>query len=348
MNDYLDILESSFDDCYDMIFESVDIYIEGKYVNNISASDAKKAGNYGRDRLSEKEYDKRAKKRIYSTMRGSLFEPMRAAGKKAYGSIEADPEKEKMYRGKRNKITLKDIATHPKDIARGVGNIAKDQSVEQLKRAAITQSSVPGYNPVGAVAPGVGKVLGALDVGISQPLGPGSNRNRAKSLERLSRLEKERLEEIEKNGKVDPLKEKIRNTKGRITVNRALKTLPQTKEIEKDHTVNVGKTILGRSLTNKDFSNVDEVKKVFKKSGELLKNGAKDISKGNFNTPAAEYLKQNLKRDTVNAPKGYTAAVKDYIDTAKNISKASSSALKIGSENIKTDGPKKKFKLREV
>lgn len=340
MDIYSEIMES-FDDIYDEIFESVDIYFEGKFVNNIPADEAKKKGNYGRDKLSEKEYDKRAKKRIYSTMRGSLFEPMRAAGKAVYGSIEADPEKEKAYRGKRNKITMKDIATHPKDVVKGLGNIAKDQSVEQLKRAAITQSSVPGYNPVGAVAPGVGKVLGMLDVGVSQPLGPGSNRNRAKSLERLSRLEKERLEEIEKNGKVDPTKEKIRNTKGRITVNRAIKTLPQTKEIEKDHTVNVGKTILGRSLANKDFSNVDEVKKVFKKSGDLLKSGAKDMSKGNFNTPAAEYLKQNLKRDTVNAPRGYVAAAKDYISTAKNLGGIAKSNAKIAAKDIEKNSKRK-------
>lgn len=238
-------------------------------VNNIPASVAKDKGLYGKDKLSDEEYDRKAKKRIYSSMRGSVFEPMRALGKKKmYGSREADDKRENRYRGKRWKITKKDDQTHPKDLIKGARNILRDQSVEQLKRSAITQSSAPGYNPIVTQLPVSGrvkKVLGLVDTGISFPYGPGSNRNRSKALERMSRMDAEKRKEIENNGYVDPIKEKIRNIKGRITVDRALKTLPQTKGIEKDHTINVGKTILGRSLTNEDFSNLKNANKVFKK-----------------------------------------------------------------------------------
>lgn len=329
-----EFFESINDDIYDKVYEHMELFIEGKVKNNIPAKEAKKSGNYGKDKLTPEEYDKRAKKRIRSSMQGTTFDIMKNIGNSQYGSIYADPEKEAAYRGKKNKMTTKDILTHPKEVVKGAAHMAKQQGVEQLKRAAITQTSVPGFNPVAAAVPdaipGAVKAVGgfATDFGINQPFGPGANRNRAKALERITRMQKERQKEIEDTGKVDPLKEQLRQAKGRATVARAMATKPQDKEIEKDHTINTGKTIMGRSFSNKDFSNPEEVKKVFKQGGKTLTTGIKDVAKGNFDTPAAQYAIKHVKRDIINAPKGYKASAEDYGKTVKNLADTAASKIR--------------------
>jgi hypothetical protein len=103
-----EFFESIDDDIYDKVYEHMELFIEGKVKNNIPAKEAKKSGNYGKDKLTPEEYDKRAKKRIGATMQGSTFSVMKNIGNSSYGSVYADPEKEAAYRGKKFKMTAKD------------------------------------------------------------------------------------------------------------------------------------------------------------------------------------------------------------------------------------------------
>ena len=241
---------------YEKVYDEIECFFEGKVVNNIPRSEAKKAGNYGKDKLTDEEDMKHYKKRLYSATTGS---PLSYANRKldqVFAPTEYDKKQaeKRDLPGKKFKLTGKDAKkiadSKGKDLAKAVYKGAvRDTVYDVAKQKATTFGSIPGV-------PMVGASIGSLNQNIG-------------TYSKLAKVGADAIKKIDESDLSDNDK-KVLKTKARLLTQRYLKQHSNSKNIEDKYMIDLGKAI-NRELYGKT-SSLSE----FKKMTKDIENKAKD------------------------------------------------------------------------
>lgn len=295
-------------DSYNNIFDTITSFYEGKVVNNIPRAEAKKAGNYGKDKLSNEEDLKHYKKRLYRATSGS---PLTYANRKldeylAPTDYDKEQAKKRGGEGRKFKLTDKDVKkiadSKGKDLAKAVYKGAvRDTVYDVAKQKATTFGSIPGV-------PMVGASIGSLN----QNLG---------TYTKLAKVGADAIKKIDESDLSENDK-KVLKTKARLLTQRYLKQHSNSKNIEDKYMIDLGKSI-NRELYGKT-SSLSE----FKKMTKDIESKAKD--KENQSAVKDAGVKTAKKIITREIPD--KEGVKDLADSAKRAVTSVSSAAYHGSK----------------
>ena len=296
---------------YSDLFDNITAYFEGSVVNNIPRSEAKKAGNYGKNKLNDEEALRHYQKRLYRATSGS---PLTYANRKLdeyLAPTEYDKEQaaKRGGDGRKFKVTGSDVKKIAKSKGKDLGKaIYRGAARDTIYDVAKQQATTFGAYSV----PGIGGSIGSLN----QNLGTYS---------RLTKVISDTLKKID-NSNLSENDKKILKTKARLLSQRWLKQHSVTKQIEDKYMIDLSKS-LNRELFGKT-SSLSEIKKLTKDMQSEAKSNAQEAKDAVSNG-----AKKAITREIPNK-EGVKALGKSVIRTVKSVPEIAYHGTKIAGKKI--------------